>query len=130
MGKRQVLPAPLETDEQQALFQWAEIQSGRFPDLRWMHAIPNGGHRNKATAGRLKAEGVKPGVPDIFLPAVRGCFHGLYVEMKRTEGGRLSAKQKEWAVALSARGYCVAKCEGWEDAARTILHYLRLEARR
>ena len=54
---------PYETLEQQALFDWAKISG--IPDLDLLHAIPNGGHRNKATAGRLKAEGVKRGVPDI-----------------------------------------------------------------
>ena len=57
---------PYETDEQQALFDWAKISG--IPDIDLLHAIPNGGHRNKATAGQLKAEGVKRGVPDIFLP--------------------------------------------------------------
>ena len=38
------------------------------PRLEWIHAIPNGGLRNKATASNLKAEGVKSGVLDVFLP--------------------------------------------------------------
>ena len=51
--------------EQAALFRWAEFARARLPELTLLHAIPNGGHRHKATAARLKAEGVKRGVPDL-----------------------------------------------------------------
>ena len=54
-----------EHHEQCALFAWLRLQ---WPDLdRVSFAIPNGGHRHKAVAGKLKAEGVKAGVPDIFI---------------------------------------------------------------
>src|SRR4051794_30465888 len=39
-----------------------------LPQLKWLHAVPNGGERSKAVAGMMKAEGVKPGVADIFWP--------------------------------------------------------------
>jgi hypothetical protein len=66
--------------EQTALFSWATWQEQLYPDLKWMYHVPNGGHRNKATAARLKAAGVKAGVPDVVLPAPKGIYHGLYIE--------------------------------------------------
>ena len=114
---------PYETLEQQALFDWAKISG--IPDLELLHAIPNGGHRNKATAGRLKAEGVKRGVPDIFLPVPKNGYHGMYIEMKRQKGGKLSVEQKEWCNRLFRNGYKVFVAEGWVEAREAILEYLR-----
>ena len=82
-----------EHDEQAALFQWAELMAAQIPELRLMFAIPNGGHRHIGVARKLKAEGVKPGVPDIFLPVARNKFHGLFIEMKFGRG-RLTKEQK------------------------------------
>lgn len=71
-----------EEQEQIAIFRWATMQEGQYPVLRYMYHIPNGGHRNKVTAGRLKAAGVKRGVPDICLPFPLGGYAGLYIELK------------------------------------------------
>lgn len=112
---------PLEHDEQKALVQW----------LKWQHpgllfsATPNGGHRHPATAARLKAEGVQPGVPDLTIYEPRGRYHGLFIEMKRRRGGQLSPEQKVWLAALEARDYRVAVCKGFEEAKATIEEYLR-----
>lgn len=56
-----------ESQEQIALFQWANLAVGTMPDLCMLYHIPNGGLRTKATAARLKKEGVKAGYPDIGL---------------------------------------------------------------
>lgn len=120
------LPAPTEDAEQMALFRWAELQAGRWPELKMLFHIPNGGSRGKAEAGRFRAMGVKSGVPDLFLPVARGPYHGLFVEMKRTRGGRVSPEQREWIQELIMQGYAVVICHGWEDAAQVIGQYLRL----
>lgn len=90
-----------------------------------MFHIPNGGKRGKAEAIRFKAEGVKAGVPDICLPVPRGEWHGLFIEMKRREGGSVSPEQTAWLEALMHAGYYTAICRGWEDAQRVIVAYLR-----
>lgn len=118
------LPVPTEAQEQMTLFSWAAMQSGKYPELNLLYHVPNGGSRHKAEAGRLRAEGVKAGVPDLCLPVPRGGFHGLYIELKRLRGGRISEHQTEWMEALIRQGYCVALCEGWERAAETIIEYL------
>lgn len=126
-NKPPALPVPTESVEQQQLFEWATWQSGKYPELRMMYHVPNGGSRNKAEAGRFKAEGVKAGVPDICLPVARGGFHGLYVELKRLKGSKTSEDQTAWLENLTKQGYHVALCKGWEAAAKVILEYLEME---
>lgn len=70
-----------------------------------MYHIPNGGKRGKVEAIHFKAEGVKAGVPDICLPVPRGEWHGLYIELKRREGGRVSPEQTKWLEDLMRQGY-------------------------
>ena len=54
-----------ESQEQKALFQWAGLAEQKYPELKLLHHIPNGGIRDIRTAANLKKEGVKRGVPDI-----------------------------------------------------------------
>lgn len=118
-------PVPTESEEQQALFEWAAIQSGAYPDLELLYHIPNGGRRSKAEAGRFKAEGVKSGVPDLCLPVARGGFHGLYIELKRIKGGKIDPGQEAWIAALTKQGYHAAVCRGWIEASKALIWYLR-----
>lgn len=115
---------PDEGAEQATLFNWAKMRSSMYPELRLMFHIPNGGRRGKAEAGKFKMEGVKAGVPDIFLPAPRGEFHGLFIEMKKLRGGKVSAEQRAWIQDLRAQGYAAEVCCGWQEAAETISKYL------
>ncbi len=121
------LPAPTEAEEQTALFEWAELQSGRFPEVRLLYHVPNGGSRNKTEAARLRAQGVKAGVPDLCLPVARGGKHGLYIELKRQRGGRTSEEQEGWIKALRKQGFAAEVCKGWQEAAEMIVEYLRQE---
>lgn len=106
-----------------ALFQWAAIQQRCWPELELLFAIPNGGHRVKGVAVKLQREGVRAGVPDIFLPVARGDWHGLFIEMK-AEKGKVTEKQEEWHERLKAAGYLVLVCYGWEAARKAIESYL------
>ena len=116
---------PREDEEQSALFEWARMQSGKYPELELLHHIPNGGSRNKAEAAKLKRQGVKAGVPDICLPIARGGSHGLYIELKRQRGGKVSPEQLNWLLALTEQGYTAVICTGWEAAAKMIIDYLK-----
>ena len=102
-----VLRTPTEPEEQREYVRWFRQT---YPEVRIL-AIPNGGARSPATAGRLKAEGVSPGVPDLFIPA-----WGLWVEMKRAKGGKVSQEQKEWHSYLAKCGYRVIVGLGQTDA--------------
>lgn len=120
---------PTEEVEQTCLFRWAAHESEKAEELLLLHAIPNGGLRSKSEAARMKAAGVKAGVPDMFLPVARDGCHGLYIELKRREGGRVSSDQVEWMEALQRQGYCCVLARGWEMAAEAICDYLGLDKR-
>lgn len=118
------LDIPTENQEQRNLIQWANLRRGLYPELEWLHAIPNGGKRSKIEAACLVAEGVKAGVPDLHLPVARHGFHGLWIEMKRKQGGFVSTEQRRWLDAMQVNGYCAGVCKGWEEAAKLITWYL------
>lgn len=95
-------------------------------DPRWacIFAIPNGGARDKATAGKLKAEGVRAGIPDLFCAVPSGQFAGLFIELKVT-GGRVRQSQQEWIQRLRRRGYCCKVIwDNVQDVINAINNYL------
>lgn len=112
---------------QAALFKWAKCASAKHPGLKLMFAIPNGGARDAITGAMLKREGVKPGVPDIFLPLPVGNYHGLFIELKTAKGSP-SPEQREWLMRLSNRGYAAVLCRGFDEAIDTISRYVAGQA--
>lgn len=120
-----MIPSHTEHDEQVALFQCFSAHYKKYPELMSAFAIPNGGHRILRVAQKLKAEGMKAGVPDIFIPAVRGTSHGLFVELKRIRGGVVSDAQKDMMWRLSQCGYACLLAKGWQEAWKEIEDYLK-----
>lgn len=114
-----------ENQEQAALFEWAALMERKYPELRLLFAVPNGGIRDGRTAAILERTGVKSGVPDICLPVPRGGWHSLYLELKRRKGGTLSANQRIWLNALTEQGHMAVCCKGADEAIRTIERYLK-----
>lgn len=113
---------PTEHVEQAALVRWFDLQ---YPALRGrLAAVPNGGDRHPAVAGKLKAEGVRKGYPDLQLLMPRGCYHGLIIELKRIKGGRVEPEQADWIDWLSGQGYMAVVCKGADQACETIKRYL------
>lgn len=124
-----------EHGHQVALMLWASEQQriAGYEPLEWLHAIPNGGDRDKITAGRMKAEGVKSGVHDLFLPHARGGYFGIYIEMKKPEqiltngkksaAGALSDTQKAFRLFVSKEGYAAVTCWTWEQARDVLMTY-------
>ena len=115
---------PTEAQEQESLFRWIAYMMVRFPELELLFHIPNGGSRDPREAHNLRMQGVRAGVPDLMLPVARGKWHGLFIEMKRQDGGRMSAEQKAWAAKLMEHGYLAVVCRGWIAAANVIKEYL------
>lgn len=113
----------IEGGIQATLMEWAMLMENRWPELRLLFHVPNGGTRGKAEAGRLKAQGVKAGVPDLMLPVAKGGYHGLFIEMKAGKG-TLSEAQKEWLTELQLQGYAAKCCRGLDEAIRTITRYM------
>ena len=108
---------------QKALIDLVSIAESRYPLLSMLYAIPNGGYRNIITGKRLKAEGVKRGIPDLFLPVARGGYNGFYIEVK-TAKGRLSDWQKAWKTPLEEQGYKYSVIRSATDGLNALIDYL------
>jgi hypothetical protein len=120
-----------EHASQSALFEWASHRESVYPELALMFAIPNGAKlpysgtgrgRYSPEAMRLKAEGLRPGCPDIMLPVARQGYHGMFIEMK---WGKNKPSEKQWQFIHSLREqeYLVIVCWTWEEAAQAIEDY-------
>lgn len=116
----------LEHEHQKALFSWARLQERATPELRWLFSIPNGGHRNKATAAKLKREGVKSGVSDTMLPVARGGYHGLFIEMKAGKN-KPTQNQLDFIDFVVSQKYLAIVCYDWTAARDSILAYLGMD---
>ena len=129
MTPEQLAKSGTEHGHQVALFAWCALNVGIYPELKWFHAIPNGGTRGDDTktrairGGQLKAEGVKKGVSDCFLPIRRGIFSGLYIEMKKP-GGKESIEQIEFSNFVISQGFGYICCDTWEKAKNVLINYL------
>lgn len=113
-----------EDTEQIGVIDWANWNTGRFPELKLLFHVPNGGKRNAAEAARFKAMGVKAGVPDLCLPVPRGGYAGLYIEMKYGKN-KTTEKQEEWIHSLIEQGYLVKVCWGGQEATAALEEYLQ-----
>lgn len=77
-GKIPPWAKPNEDKLQCTVAQYLDVES-RNGDFFWFH-VPNGGHRNRIVAAKLKKQGVKAGVWDCLLI---GRNHQLYfIELK------------------------------------------------
>lgn len=116
----------IEHAEQVALMKWWSLAHQLFGiSEQLLFAIPNGGKRNVVTAAKLKEEGVRAGVPDLFLAVPREPFNGLFIEMKKSKGGHVSESQRNMILNLVQSGYLAVVCNGWNDAKETIEMYLK-----
>ena len=113
-----------ESDEQIALFRWAQVASAVKPELKLLFHVPNEGKRTRYSGGKLLAEGLKPGVPYICLPVPNRKYHVLFIEMKAGRN-KPTENQEFWLDALSAQGYCTVVAYGWVEAKTIIENYLK-----
>lgn len=115
----------LEHDEQVRLFEWAELVSLKDLRLKLLFAIPNGAYFGGMwkVINKMKAEGLKSGVPDVFLAVPKKRFHGLFIEMKVGKN-KPSDTQKEWIENLRLAGYMVEICYSADEAINLIQMYL------
>jgi hypothetical protein len=126
-----------ESGHQKALFCWAALNVATYPQLKWLYAVPNGFFSTSGQKAKMKAEGLRDGVPDIclavptfseYLPKVMLCA-GLYIELKiekrrNQKNGGCSEEQLEWLDYLQRAGYKALVCYGWQEAVKAIEEYL------
>ena len=115
-----------EATEQERVVNYCRYNEMRYPELKLLHHIPNGGRRDKKEAARLKAQGGKAGVPDLFLPVPRQGFHGLYIEMKYGEN-KTTQSQRFWLEELKKQGFKTIVCYGADAAIKEIDEYMSIE---
>jgi len=124
----------MESDEQICVVRWFRIA---YPEYRLI-GIPNGmwagGSSRKGKFGliaKMKAEGLTPGVSDLFLPLSRGGFHGLWVEMK--DKGKtwcsVSIEQRKWISDMLAAGYYATWAAGAAAGIKVIKNYMELDGK-
>lgn len=128
-----------EHSHQAALFAWAALNVKQYPQLKWLYAVPNGFYSTSGQKAKMKAEGLRDGVPDVFLPVPKLSatvnikeilWCGLYIEMKRekyrnAKDGGCSPEQLEWREHLLYSGYSWCVAYNWEEARNYILEYLK-----
>lgn len=131
MKKTTTATAPTEHQETVAVVRWWNLQWHLYADAgikcsaeSLLH-VPNEGRRSPMMASILKSEGMRPGTPDLFLAVPSPSSAGLWLEMKKQKGGRVSASQARMADVLKASGYTVKLCHGAVEAIEAIKAHLR-----
>ena len=118
-----------EHDEQVAVVQWWRQQYPKFAGLLFASAnglYLGGTPRQRAVRWALfEKSGGRAGVADLFLALSSRGFHGLWIEMKATKGGRLSQDQKDFLGDMASQGYMAVCCKGADSAIDTIKDYMR-----
>lgn len=112
-----------EHQHQVAVIEWFGLQYPKLNGL--LFAIPNGGLRNVVVAKKLKAEGVRPGVSDLFLMVPTNGMHGMWIEMKDVDGKKPKPEQIAFQKDATAQGYLAVTCYGFDMARGAIEEYLR-----
>lgn len=116
-----------EHQEQVAFFQWCALNERNIPQLRWVHAVPNGGYRHKQVAAKLKEEGVKSGVLDVCVPAARRGYHGAYIEFKYGKNSTTN-NQDAFISFVNSEKYATTVVYSWMEAKRFVEWYFGKEA--
>ena len=117
--------SPLESVEQETIFNWTRARQTDVPQLELAYGTMNGVRVNPGLRGKMKKQGNKSGVPDIVIPAWSADkkHPGLYIELKRRQGGKVSDEQKRYMQLLANEGYMACVCHGSDEAICTICEY-------
>ena len=114
---------PTEAQIQQATAEWVDLYRRSCPVPIYAFHVPNEGLRTKANGGRLKAAGMKAGVPDwcIMLPGGQMGF----IELKtpaaaKTRGSGLSEEQSAFQDRCEQMGHRWALCTSLTEFEATI----------
>lgn len=131
----QIAKSGTEHGQQAALFQWAALNIKQYPQLKWLFAVPNGFYSTPGQKAKMKAEGLKDGVPDVLLPVrsrwtmgsgwVEFRYNGLAIEMKVGKN-KTSKEQEEWIDHLENMNWQCHVCYSWEEARDKIMEYLNV----
>ena len=116
-----------EYQEQCTVFKWAKLNEYRYPCLKLLFGSMMGLKTPYAQLNKAKKAGMKAGKPDINLPVGRGGYCGLWIELKRKKGGKLTPAQDNMLKLLADHGNYVHVCRGADAAIRVIETYLMMD---
>ena len=113
---------PLEKDEQKAVV--AYLRAKNIPVIASLNGVVVGGQNRFAAINSLKAQGMEPGCPDLFIPVPRNGYHGMFIELKRVKGSVTSDEQLVMIGRLCGLGYHVVVAKGSQQAIDYINSYM------
>lgn len=93
-----------------------------LPGVLWCH-VANERKTSPQAGARLKAKGVKSGVPDILIFNPVGGYCGLAVELK-VGANKTTKAQKQWLQSLKERGWMVHVCFNLDEFIDVVDNYL------
>lgn len=108
---------------QAAFFEWLELKHPEINEVTF--SVPNGVRCSRSQAVKLIKEGLKAGVPDVFMGVPRGTFPGLFIEFK-IKPNKPSKVQEARIENFLAQGF---KCEviyNIDDAMKLVGDYVGL----
>jgi len=114
-----------EHQEQSALFSLLRCYHRKYPVLKNVFAIPNGGQRHPAVGAKLKREGVLAGVWDVFVCVPVDGYSGMWLEMK-VHPNRLTKTQQSFKKRVG-NAYAWEVCYSAIEAAHAIGEYLGIQ---
>jgi len=112
-----------EYEVQRDVFEWAEVHSLAFPELKLLNASLSGVKLPIGLAMKCKRSGMKKGYPDIYLPVARKGYHGLFIEVK-VGYNKPSPEQLEWKRLLDEQGYRSLVLNGYHAVIEELRDYL------
>jgi hypothetical protein len=110
-----------EKEEALTLMRWAMLH----PICReYLIHIANERKCDARHGASLKLQGVRSGVSDYFLAYPTTRYSGLWIELKRRQGGTINPNQLTWMQKMKEVGYDAQVARGWEEAKDKIEEYL------
>jgi hypothetical protein len=112
---------------QVAITSWARNPAviAQYPGIDLLFSSLNGVHLGKSQAGKAKASGMLAGVYDLMLPARRGEFVGLVIEMKWAKN-KLTPEQEWFGARMREEGWKTVTAWDWIAARDAIVEYLSM----
>lgn len=114
-----------EHSEQCVVIQWAKVHESQYPELEILFAVPNAGKRSIGAARYYLDEGMRSGVPDVWLPVPKNNWCGLVIEMKFGKN-KTTPNQDWWLDHLAQYGWKTAVCYSAAEAIKVISDYLNI----
>lgn len=112
-----------EHREQSLFIKWIDWEKKIDPRLECVFAVPNGFVKSIQMASWARAEGLRSGVPDVFVAVPIGKHSGLFLEFKSGKND-LSDTQREWFKRLANNGFVCCLVRSFEEAKEAVSQYL------